>query len=467
MTAITFVGTTAGVSGDDASLSPTIHASAAAGDLILIFAGIRNTAAVPHAPAGYREFFIDHGCALFYKIHSGTEATPTVTFTGGATGDTTMAKAAVFRTVMPHVQVVFGGTVNVSAQDIALPAAQTPGRAGALLLALGFKQDDWTSVSILSGMSGVGNFFSTTGNDAGMVWDYQIQTTPAAGPAGPFTVTGGASAASNAYTIALDQAAAIAVTPQDVYPPRVLVSVTSLVVGDGVELYRVVGGQRTLVRAGADASVSDTSFLRADAELPFGVPVSYLAVINGFDGPITSATTYTLPGGKVALSDAISGLSAEVVITAWPDKARTRQSSVFQPGGRNVAVLGDLVPPTGTIDVYVETTSALDNLDALLDSATQGVIQIRQPGGYDGVDSYIAVLSATEHRWSQDGSDQRRTVSLDSVEVDSWAAALEARAFTLQDIDDAYSGADATLTLTDLSNDFATLLDIALADWGA
>jgi hypothetical protein len=200
--------------------------------------------------------------------------------------------------------------------------------------------------------------------------------------------------------------------------------------------------------------------------MPFGTPVSYIAVINDADGPTTTPTTYALPGGKVALSDAITGLAAEVVITAWPDKPRTRQSSAFVAGGRNVAVLGDLVGFSGQVDVFVETTSAVDNLTALLESATNGTIQIRQPGGYDGVDCYVAVLSATEHRFSQDGSDQRRTISLELLQNDGWAAALEARGFTLADINAAYTGADPSLTLADLANDYAMLLDIALADWG-
>lgn len=416
---------------------------------------------------------------------------------------------------------------------------------------------------------------------------------------------------------------AITATTQDVFPPRVQVAVTGLVIGNAVEVYREVDGKRTLVRAGSDAAVSDTSFIVIDAELPFGVPVTYVAVTNDSvtvndnpnfetdtsgwqagDGPptiavstdqahegthsmkitppgdfsvifvdesvsgtsahtavagqsygiqvwvysedgwsdvrpgidwydsdgtflsgdtdtydvpaatwtllsnsfvapadaafwsgsigmggtpaatdvlyvdefrlldpngdgtatvefSTTATTYTLTGGKVVLTDAITGLAAEVIITAWPDKTRTRQSSAFVAGGRNVAVLGDLAGFTGTIDVYVETTSAVENLTTLLEQATSGIIQIRQAGTYDGVDCYIAVMGVTEHRFSQDGSDERRTVSIEALEVDGWPSALEARGFTLADIDAAYDG----LTLADLAGDYDTLLDIALADW--
>lgn len=254
----------------------------------------------------------------------------------------------------------------------------------------------------------------------------------------------------------------VAITPtvQDAYPPRVLVSVTGLTIGDSVQLYRVVGGERTLVRAGTDASVADTSFLRVDAELPFGTPVSYVAVVEGV-ATSTSPTTYTLPGGKVALSDAISGLSAEVVIFAWDDKAFTRDSSRFRVGGRNIVVSGDLGQYESTLELYLETTSAGEQLLALLRNATEAVVQLRQPGGYDGVDSYIVVDGASERRFSQDGSDPRRIWALTVAETDPWAPALEARGFTLADIADWYDG----LTLADLATDYATLLDLAQGDF--
>lgn len=252
-------------------------------------------------------------------------------------------------------------------------------------------------------------------------------------------------------------AVAITATPQDTWPTRVAVAVTGLTVGDAVTLYRVVGSERTPVRGGEEDSVPFTTFLQTDAELPFGVPVTYLAVVNDTNEYSTSATTYTLDGGKVAISDAISGDAAEVVISAWDEKSFDRRASVFRVGGRNVVVSGDLGMFEGDIELFVETTSSRDKVMNLLRNATEGIIQIRQPGGYDGVNSYIAVLAASEKRYSQDGSDPRRTIVVRSAEVDGWAPGLVARSYTLQDIADAYTG----LTLLDLSNDFATLLDLA------
>lgn len=255
-------------------------------------------------------------------------------------------------------------------------------------------------------------------------------------------------------------AVAIDATAQDVYPPRVLVAVTGLTLGDDVVVYRQVAGQRTPVRAGSAEDVADTSFLVIDAELPFGVPVTYVAVVNGADTYETTADTYTLPGGKVAVSDAIQALAAEVVILAWPEKTYPRQVSVFQVGGRNAVVSGPIGQASGTIELFVETTSASRNLDEVLRAATEGVVQIRQPGGYDGVDSYQAVLSATERRFSQDGSDERRIWSLDAAETDGWSPGLVARGFTYDDLAAAYTGLD----YDDLEGDYATYLDLARAD---
>lgn len=457
----TIVGANAGVSGNNASLAPTIHASAIAGDLILLLASIRNPAAAPVAPAGYQVLWLNDGnIVLYYKEHSGSEATPTVTFTGGSAGDDTLAQILVVRgwTVFPRATSAIS---NASAQNITLPVAVTPARGSCLELIIGWKQDDWTSVGTLGGgFTEIGEVISTAGNDAAMVWDYLIQTTAVISPTGSFTVTGGAGAVSKAYVLFIDQKATLTVDEQDAYPPRVLVSLTDLVIGDAVELYRVVGGVRTLVRAGTSDAVTDPSFLRIDAELPFGVPVSYVAVVNGYEYA-TGATTYTLTGGKVALSDAVTGLSAEVVILAWPEKQYAPRASTFRVGGRNVVVAAQMGGYTGAIELYVETTSRLENLRALLAAATEGVVQMRQPGGYDGVDSYIAPLGAPERRFSQDGSDERRVVTLEAVEVEGWAPALEAAGFTYADLEAAYTG----LTYADLAGDYATYLALAQAEF--
>jgi hypothetical protein len=258
-------------------------------------------------------------------------------------------------------------------------------------------------------------------------------------------------------------AVAITADEQADYPPRVLVSVTGLDIGDTIILYRSVGGDRTEVRAGYSLSVEDTSFLRVDAELPFGVPVTYIAVVGGVDEYSVGPTTYTLPGGKVVLSDAVGGLAAEVRIMNYGEKDRAARTSVFTVGRRNVVVSGGMSDQFATtMELLTETPEARDDLLRLLESATEGVVQIRQPGGYDGIDAYVAVLDSSE-RWIRPSVSRspRRLWTLQVVEVEGWAPLLEARGFTLQDIADAYDG----LTLQDLADDYATLLDIAQGDF--
>ncbi len=252
---------------------------------------------------------------------------------------------------------------------------------------------------------------------------------------------------------------AVSVVTQDVWPPRNLITVSGLTGSETVQVYRVVAGSRTLLRSGYDMG-GDTAFLVLDAELPFGVPVSYVAKVDATEYPAAGGT-YVLAGGKVALTDAITGTAAEVVITAWPAKRYERDASSFRASnGRTIVVSGPPGQYTSTIELFVETTSSVSNLKALLDNATGNIIQIRQPGGYDGVDSYVSVLQYEERRWSQDGSDQRRLFSLQVAEVDAWDFSLVARGYTYQDLADVYTG----LTYADLAVDYGTYLTLAQAE---
>lgn len=251
-------------------------------------------------------------------------------------------------------------------------------------------------------------------------------------------------------------------TVQDTYPERVLLSATNLVDDQVVSITRRVAGStiRTPVRGGDEIDGAVATLVRADAEAPMGVELTYTLTIDGVDND-TVVVTLTLPGGRVALSDAISGESAEVTILEWPEKRRSRNSSVYAVGGRNIVVAGQRGGFEGSIELFTETIDNFNNLIELLDTATSGILQLRQPGPYDGVDCYISVLADTETRWSSDGTDDRRIVSLDVVEVGPWAPGLESSTFTLQDIANTYTG----LTLLDLAADFTTLLELAQGDF--
>lgn len=268
---------------------------------------------------------------------------------------------------------------------------------------------------------------------------------------------------------------AIAATEQDTWPARVVVSVTGLTIGNTLRIYRSVGGVKTLVRGSEDlygdpVTVPSTSYVMTDAELPFGIPVTYIARVNGVDVASTTPTSYTLVGGKVAMTDAIQALAAEVVVLTWPSKRRERKATTYalseiNGSGYNAVVSGAVSQFAGQCELYTDSTSAAESLTELLESATNAIVQVRSPDAtvYERFDCYVAVLAWEEIRFSQDGSDPRRRWVLDVVEVDGWADALITQGWTYNDLADAYTGQ----TYTQLASDFATYLDLSTADIGS
>src|SRR5215216_141472 len=243
----------------------------------------------------------------------------------------------------------------------------------------------------------------------------------------------------------------LTLTTQTVYPNRVLVAIAGLTATQLVNVSRYPAGSttRTTIRGLDNVEATTDAIIRADAEAPFGVLLTYILTVDGTDS--ASATT-TLSLTRVALSDAISGGGAEVVVLSWPSKRIERPASVYPIGGRNIVVSGQPGGFSSAIDLFVETDASKNNVLDLLRDATSGVIQIRSDQSItsDGVDCYVVATSWDEVRFSQDGSDERRVVSLDVAESTPWAASLESSTFTLQDIADAYPGG----TLADLAADY-------------
>lgn len=251
------------------------------------------------------------------------------------------------------------------------------------------------------------------------------------------------------------------------WPTRLLVVATGLTIGTQYTIHRVAAGVRKAVRGAYLVTIRDTVLVRTDAELPFGVPVYYVIrnTDTGTDLASSSPRTITLTGGKVAITDATTAEAVEVVIGAWPEKAKSRRASRHEVGGRTVVIAGQRGQFEGPIELLTHTDTQREALDDLLDSATEGILQIRQPGGYGGVDCYVSVLTDRERRFSQDGADQRRLWTIEATETESWSLGLPTRASTLEDIADDYDGK----TLADIGIDFTgdALLDIAKVDWAA
>jgi hypothetical protein len=464
MTTITYVGIGSTAVAVNAAVVPSAVAGIAAGDLALILCSIRNSGAgAPAVPAGWSRVVDAGNLAVLGRYWQAGDTAPTVTFTGGVANADTQAAMIAFRGVLPGQLTAAASAqlLNGSAQNIAYPALDVAG-AGRAVIVLGWKQDDSTTVSTPAGFSTMLLSSVTTGDDATLAARYIIETTEVDIGAGSLTVTGGAAAISRGVVLALRAAPAFTAVAQDVWPPRVLLTASGLDPADSIDVFRLVGGVRTPVRGGFATTAGATAFTLVDAELPFGIPVSYVLQVNNVDAASTSPVTYVLTGGNVALTDAISAQAAEVVIVSWPGRERDSQSAVFAVDGRNLVVSAGLGQYLSTVQLFVATTSASDALLALLKATTSGIVQVRQAGGYDGVDGYWSVLAASDERFSQDGTDERRLWTLNVAECDGWSVFLQARGWTLQDIANAYTG----LTLQDYADDYATLLLAAQGDYG-
>lgn len=254
---------------------------------------------------------------------------------------------------------------------------------------------------------------------------------------------------------------AIATQVQSVFPPRVLITLTGLVADSIVTatVYRQVGTARTALRGAVAVNTTSTdSLVRIDGEQPFGAAYNYVAVLTNSSGVVSEAysdpLTVTL-GTRYVASDAITATGAKVVAEAWPSKKRVRDSTVFNVGGRAVVVSGPRGSASSSLQLRTDTTADGDALQALLDGATSGVILVREEFSLAGFSAYLAVLEDDENRqWY----DQTRWWTLSVMETEAWPANLEARGFTLLDIANHYA---PTGTLSDLRNDYATLLAIA------
>jgi len=202
MKTIQFIGPGALSTGNNASLSPAAPTDIIPGDVVCIAAAIRT--GTPQTPAGWVTLAQTGGAILMARIWLFTDVMPTITFTGGAAGDDTIARSFILRYANPDLARIVNAVTyqsNGSAQDVAVPAV-TSTVNGCLLLNIVFKQDDYTSLARTGYFFGVSGA-STIGNDAGLGVMGKFQTSAGAEGAGTVTVTGGAGATSVAMAIAI------------------------------------------------------------------------------------------------------------------------------------------------------------------------------------------------------------------------------------------------------------------------
>jgi len=209
--AITYVGvgtaaTSAG--GTTGSVTPTLPSGLQANDLMIIIVTGRGNHSFA-TPTGWTQKFQEqlyptdnlHKLAIFYKFYVAGDGNPVVSWTGGGTNQTVIAQVFAFRGVdatnpIPDLGPNSG---NASAQNIGPITGFTPTGAGndGCVTVIGHKADDWTSVATLTGDGLTWNEIAepdtTSGNDAGQVYDYALYSgSPPTITNKTFTVTGGA-----------------------------------------------------------------------------------------------------------------------------------------------------------------------------------------------------------------------------------------------------------------------------------
>lgn len=202
---MSFVATGTVSHASNANVTPGLPTGHTAGDLLLALVAIRNSGSgVPATLAGWTKLIDGSNMALFGKVDGGAESAPTFTFTGGVANADTSAQLVCFRGVSLTPVGTPVAQLNGSGQDIAVPGINLPVTLdGGLNIWIGWKQDDWTSVGVVSGGTEIDEPDTTTGDDQGIVWDYRIlpNTTPFDSLSSrTFTVTGGAAAISRAGT---------------------------------------------------------------------------------------------------------------------------------------------------------------------------------------------------------------------------------------------------------------------------
>lgn len=218
--AITFVNVGAAVTGNgDGTLTPGLPSGLQTNDMIVTYYYTRGTGGSVSISAGWTSLY-DHSdsggrIAVWYRFYQNGDGAPTITSSGlistGPPGsrDDTIAQVAAWRGISTGNPIDALGTVstNGSQQNIGAISGITIA-ADSVIIVVGGKRDDWTSVATLSGDSltwfEIGEPDTTTGADAGMVWDYAINgavqktiTTKT------FTVTGGVSAAGKGVMFSL------------------------------------------------------------------------------------------------------------------------------------------------------------------------------------------------------------------------------------------------------------------------
>src|SRR3990167_93018 len=205
------------------TIVPALPAGVSQGDLLVAIVAGRGAMAFTASIGWDKNFHVAHATsgintlAMFTALQTGAgDAGPTISWTAGVVNGDVIAQVVAIRptdaTKTPIVATLGTKTDNASGANIGPITAPAGFAITELLLVIGHKADDWTSVTALAGdaetWAEIGEPDSAAGDDAGLVWNYAILAgAPPAITDKTFTVTGGASAAGVGIMISFSEQA--------------------------------------------------------------------------------------------------------------------------------------------------------------------------------------------------------------------------------------------------------------------
>lgn len=249
--------------------------------------------------------------------------------------------------------------------------------------------------------------------------------------------------------------------------------IRDLTAGATITLWRIVGGQQSLVRGASGllqrAALSGTQLLLDDYEAPIGVPVTYRAEFYSTAG--VGAGTFGFPSATLSvpapsdcwIKDPIEPYRNVMLrASAAPDWARPAQSTEFRIRQRRNSVFlydvrGGL---TGTLQVWTLTDAERAALHFAVDTGNPLLLQFSPGLGIEDV--YVSVGDTTEARAVPYGGEPRRLWSLPLTQVDQpIGGVVGTSGWTVRDL------ATEIDTVLDVVHTYATVLDLALNNRGA
>lgn len=228
---ITYVGagtasSATAVSGGNAQTLPSLPTGLQVNDLMILVHYMTSTSGGSvTTPTGWTVLQLTHqdsggSITIWYRLYQSGDAAPTVDTSGltntGNSKDSAISQIAAWRGVDTSAPVATTGTVstNTAQQNIGPISGITLG-ANNVVVVMGGKISDWTSVATLSGDSLTWNAIgeptrvASQTKNSGLVWDYAINGgSSTAVTSKTFTVTGGVSAVGKGVMFALKVSAA-------------------------------------------------------------------------------------------------------------------------------------------------------------------------------------------------------------------------------------------------------------------